>query len=256
MEQHIEIATPAGPMDAFVARPDEGERHPAIIIWMDIWGLRAELEDIARRVAGHGYCAILPNEYYRQGRVRFEFRDDKGRMRSMDTLSQDIQDGLREQMFKLTDAMVVDDARAILAWLDASGFAPGPVGSIGYCMGGRHALAVAGHLTERFRATACLHGTRLVTDSPDSVHRLGERFRGEIYCGFAERDPFAAPPIVAALAHAFAGRDTVRYTPVVHAGIDHGYALPDRDIYDRGAAETDWSHILAMFRRQLAPSGV
>lgn len=260
MEQRIDIPTPDGRMDAFVAwpdrGPDQGERHPAVVIWMDIWGVRAELEDIARRVAANGYHAILPNMYYRQGRVRFEFRDERGRMRSIDTLSQDIQERLRGQMFKLTDEMVVEDARAIMAWLDAQSASAGPAGSIGYCMGGRHALLVAGHLPERFRATACLHGTRLVTDSPGSVHRLGDRLRGEVYCGFAERDSFAAPEIVAALAQAYGGRDTVRYTPMMHAGIDHGYALPDRDIYDHAAAEADWSHILAMLRRQLAPSSV
>ena len=256
MEQHIEVPTPAGRMDTFIARPDGRVHQPAVLILMDIWGVRAELEDIARRLASQGYCAILPNTYYRQGRVRFEFRDERGRMRSIDTLAQDVQDRLREQMFRLTDAMVVDDATAVLAWLDAQGFPRGPVGCIGYCMGGRHALAIAGHLPERVRASACLHGTRLVTDSPSSVHRLADRFRGEIYCGFAERDPYAAPPILAALAQAIAGRDTVRYTPVVHAGIDHGYALPDRDIYDRDAAETDWSHILAMYRRQLAPRAI
>jgi carboxymethylenebutenolidase len=40
----------------------------------------------------------------------------------------------------------------------------------------------------------------------------------------------------------------------VHAGANHGYSLPDRDVYDRNAAETDWREIFAMFERQLAHS--
>ena len=32
----------------------------------------------------------------------------------------------------------------------------------------------------------------------------------------------------------------------------HGYALPDRDIHDKRAANRDWDLIFAMFRRQLS----
>jgi hypothetical protein len=37
-------------------------------------------------------------------------------------------------------------------------------------------------------------------------------------------------------------------------GEQHGYALPDRDIYDKRATLTDWENILAMFHRQIPPS--
>ena len=38
----------------------------------------------------------------------------------------------------------------------------------------------------------------------------------------------------------------------VHAGCDHGYALPDRDVFNKAAANRDWENIFAMFRRQLS----
>ena len=53
---------------------------------------------------------------------------------------------------------------------------------------------------------------------------------------------------------AFAGRSDVAYRFNLHAGAHHGYALPDRDVYDRAAVETDWQEIFAMFDRQLTPS--
>jgi carboxymethylenebutenolidase len=37
----------------------------------------------------------------------------------------------------------------------------------------------------------------------------------------------------------------------VHPGTEHGYALPDRDIFAKPAANRDWENIFAMFRRQL-----
>ena len=43
----------------------------------------------------------------------------------------------------------------------------------------------------------------------------------------------------------------VVYRPELHPGAEHGYALPNRDIYDKRAAERDWELIFAMFRRQI-----
>ena len=54
---------------------------------------------------------------------------------------------------------------------------------------------------------------------------------GQLYCGFAEKDPNASPPIRQALSEAFAGCP-VDYRFEVHPGAEHGYALPDRDIHD------------------------
>jgi carboxymethylenebutenolidase len=98
---------------------------------------------------------------------------------------------------------------------------------------------------------ASLHGTQLVSDRDDSPHRIADRFRGELYCGFAEKDPNAKPPIRQALSEAFAGCP-VDYCYEVHPGAEHGYALPDRDIHDKRAANRDWELIFAMFRRQLS----
>jgi carboxymethylenebutenolidase len=47
-------------------------------------------------------------------------------------------------------------------------------------------------------------------------------------------------------------RCPVAYHHEIHLGAEHGYALPNRDIHDKRAANRDWELIFAMFRRQLA----
>jgi carboxymethylenebutenolidase len=147
--------------------------------------------------------------------------------------------------------MVVDDTGAILDFLGrGEPVRPGGVGAIGYCMGGRHVLCVAGHFPERVRASASLHGTSLISDAPDSPHRLVKQFRGELYCGFAETDPYAPLSMVKEL------DELLRPCPVdyhyaIHRGAQHGYALPNRDIFDPHGAARDWEQIFAMFHRQI-----
>jgi carboxymethylenebutenolidase len=64
-EQFVEIKTGEGVMEAFVTRPEENGPFPAVIIYMDIWGVREELYDIARRVGTVGYYCMVPDFYYR-----------------------------------------------------------------------------------------------------------------------------------------------------------------------------------------------
>jgi carboxymethylenebutenolidase len=251
-EKIIEIPTADGRMETFITHPEADGPFAPVVIYMDVWGLREELYDIARKVAVVGYYVLLPDLYYRQGRIRHQWRNERGQMISMLNLEPERQAQVRAPLQKLSDAMVVADSGAILKFLaQGEPVRHGAVGSIGYCMGGRHVICVAGAYPERFVAGACLHGTQLVSERDDSPHRLADRLRGELYCGFAENDPNAAPPIRQALSEALTERP-VHYFYELHAGAEHGYALPDRDIHDKRAANRDWELIFAMFRRQLA----
>ena len=252
IEAMNEIPTSAGRMEAFVVHPEEGGPFPAVVLFMDIWGLREELFDIARKIAVVGYHCTLPNMYYRQGAVRFEVRDERGRMASFAALQPDLQSRMIAQRRSLTDEMVVEDTKGILTFMKTQPVRRSAKGSIGYCMGGRHALCVAATYPEEFQAAATLHGTSLVNETPLSPHRLAASYRGEIYGGFGERDAHAPMDTIEALATALQGRGNVRYRYNVHPGAEHGYALPDRDVFDKQAANRDWEAIFAMYRRVLA----
>jgi carboxymethylenebutenolidase len=250
-ERFAEIATADGRMDAFVTHPEEGGPFPAVLVLMDVWGLREELFDVARRIATVGYHCTVPNFWYRRGKVRFEFRDEKGRMRSLSALPKETQDEIRANMVQVTDRMAMADIGAVLKFLDGEPVQKGPKGTLGYCLGGRLSLAAAAEYPEAFRASASMHGTTLVSDAPDSPHKFVDKMRGEIYCGFAEHDPYAPPSTIETLGKLFAGRGDVKYRAIVHAGTEHGYALPDRDIFHKPSYDRDWEHIFPMFRRQL-----
>src|ERR1700722_13108262 len=85
-EQSIEIDTSAGKMPTFVVHPRQDGPFPAVILYMDIWGVREELYDIARWVATGGYYCLVPDLFYRQGKIRHEARDQRGKMISLSKL--------------------------------------------------------------------------------------------------------------------------------------------------------------------------
>jgi len=250
-ERFADIATPNGPMDTFITHPEQGGPFPAVVIFMDIWGLREELYDIARRIATVGYYCLVPNFYHREGKIRFEFRNEKGQTISYDRLDKQTQKKLADTFGGLSNAMVVSDTGALIDFIGTDAAArAGAMGSVGYCMGGRHVLCAAGHFPDNFVASASLHGTSMISDRDDSPHRLANRFRGEIYCGFAALDHFTPPALVAQMQELLTPC-AVDYHGVVHPGATHGYALPDRDVFDKQAANRDWERIFAMYHRRI-----
>ncbi len=254
MKEHLlRIPTASGGMDTFATHPCECGPFPAVIIYMDVWGVREELFDIARRVATVGYCCLVPDFYYRQGRIRNEYRNEKNQMITLDRLDEGEREHVLTPLRHLSDAMVIEDTGFILKFIDAdqSVRRGSPLGCIGYCMGGRHVFRVAGHYPDRFRASVSLHGTDLVTGGADSAHiAAAKAAQGELYCGFGAKDRHTPAATVEVLERALASKG-VRYKYAVHAGADHGYALPDRDVYDKHSANRDWEEIFAMFYRQL-----
>ena len=253
-ERFVEVPTKDGRMETFITHPEQGGPFPPVVFYMDIWGVREELYDLARRVATVGYCAIVPDFYYRQGKVRSTFINDQGERISLSRLSKEEQAKVLEPARKLTDTMVVEDTGAILKFLrdESASVKSDTVGSIGYCMGGRHVMAVGVAYPEHFKASASLHGTALISDAPDSPHLHVGKLRGELYCGFGELDHYAPPPLIKDLGELLKPCP-VRYTHAIHKGADHGYALPDRDVFHKQGAERDWELIFAMFHRMMPP---
>jgi carboxymethylenebutenolidase len=251
IERTFQLRRPDGEMDILVVHPSGGGAFPAAILYMDMWGIRGTLADIARRIAAVGYYCVLPDLYYRRGKVRYAARDVSGRRLSFADLEPGRQIALRAAMDGLSDAMVLEDTAFLLDFFSRDpSVRHGAVGAVGYCMGGRHALCVAGTFPERCKATACLHGTGLVTAAESSPHLLARRADGEIYCGHAERDRYAAADVVERLDDALSGC-RVRHRWRVHKGAEHGYALPDRNVFDREATDQDWEAIFAMLGQQL-----
>ena len=250
-ERLVEVPTPSGRMEAFVTHPDEGGPFPAVIVYQDVFGLREELCDVARRIATVGYYAMVPDFYYRIGRVRIDVPQDKAQW-SLADIDREQEQRARAAGKALTNAMAVDDTRAILKFMESEPVKPGPKGAVGFCLGGRLALCAAGHFPDHFRATAGFHPSVLVSDNPESPHLLADKFRGEIYCGFPEDDPLAPTATIETLAEVL-GPAPVTYRFNRHMGAIHGYGVPTRDVHHKHAANTDWAAIFAMFRRQIPP---
>ena len=243
IEQAVEIATKDGATTTFIVHPEREGPYPVVLFFMDAPAIREELRDMARRIATAGYYVMLPNMYYRKG------------VMEMADLPPLPQDEARERMFgfmnSLTIPAVMDDADALLDFANRDPAAgPGPIGTLGYCMSGQYAINFAARRPERVGAAASIYGVRLVTDEADSPHLAAAKALGELYFACAEHDPWAPLEMVEALDQSIKSRNLnaeVEFYPGVH----HGFAFPQRPVYDKPAAERHWERLFALWRRNL-----
>jgi carboxymethylenebutenolidase len=126
----------------------------------------------------------------------------------------------------------------------------GPIGVIGYCMGGALALRTAAHHPGDVGAAAAFHPARLATDAPDSPHLLADRLVAEVYVASADHDP-GMPPEQQQRLDAALTEAGVTHTCEQYDGAAHGFTMADTAAYDEAATERHWAALTGLFRRTL-----
>jgi len=244
----IDVTTEEGVADAYLTRPEDEGAHPGVLLIMDGIGLRPQIEQMADRIASHGYVVLAPNVFYRAGRAPVlplpDLTDPENRGSFMQAV--------RPLMEQLTPERAASDGAAYVNYLN--GVAPGPVAITGYCMGGRVGWRIAAAHPDRVAALASFHGGGLVTDAPDSPHRSASDVGAEMYFGYADQDPSLTPAQIAELERALEDAGA-RYRSELYEGAMHGYTMADTAVYDESASERHYTELLALLGRTLKPLG-
>jgi carboxymethylenebutenolidase len=242
----VDISTSDGTADCYLTAPEGDGHHPGVLLYMDAFGLRPRLEEMAQRIAGEGYVVLVPNVFYRAGRAPLIDTDlirteDRGKL--FETLS--------PWMRQLTPERAMSDADAYLDYLDAHDqVSDAPMGTAGYCMGGALAFRTAAHRPERIGAVGTFHAARLATDAPDSPHLLADRIRAEVYVASADKDQGMPPEQQQRLDEALSEAG-VRHVCEQYDGAAHGFTMADTAAYDEAATDRHWKALLDLFARNL-----
>jgi len=246
--QRIDLPTPDGVLDCYVFEPAGAGPWPAVVFYMDAFGIRADLDVMAQRLADAGYVVAVPNLYHRSG--AFPPFDP-----ALVAAGGAERDRFMGMIHSINGDRVMEDTAVVLAHLETrASVRPGPTGTVGYCMGGGYALRAAGVFPERVRAAASFHGGSLATDRPDSPHQLASAIRARVYVGVAGIDPGFTDEQRQRLDRAL--RDGgVNYEIEIYEGAQHGFAVHNHRVYDRAASEHHWDRLLSLFRAELQPPG-
>ena len=239
-ESAVTITTPDGEAEAYFVHPASG-KHPAVLMWTDILGLRNAFRTMATRLAQSGYSVLVPNPFYRSAKIPVvaegaSFRDE------------DTRNLLRGYAGQLSQEAAFSDAKIFIGFLDQqdSVDTSKKVGTNGYCMGGPLVMRTASAMSDRVGAGATFHAGRLVTDKDDSPHLLIPNTPAQMLHAVAENDDERSPDTKNILAQAYKDAD-IPAEIEVYEGTLHGWCSLDSSVYNQEQAERAWARMLHLF---------
>lgn len=240
-KRDIQLKTSDGLANAGLFR-SAASAKAAIILYMDAFGPRPALDQMAERLAGDNYAVLVPDLFYRNApygpfEAKTAFSNEKRKAVITGLLSGTTQD------------MTIRDCGAFLDALDAEGVT-GPVGTVGYCMGGARALNAAATYPGRIVAAASFHGGNLASDAADSPHRNATSIKARVYVGTAGVDRSFPPEQSARLAEALRTAE-VDHVIENYAGMAHGWCVPDHSAFDATGAERHSKRLATLFSETL-----
>lgn len=238
-DNDVVIETPDGKCDAYFVTPAAGA-HAAVLIWPDIFGLRPAFRQMGKRLAESGYSVLVVNPFYRLQKAPTAAKGASTPIRNVIPMAR-----------SLNAKTNTTDAKALIAWLDDQPQVDTTkkVGTTGYCMGGPIVFRTAAAVPDRVNAAATFHGGGLVTDKPDSPHRLIPKMKAHFLIAVAENDDKRAPKDKDTLKKSFQKSKLSAEIEVYPAG--HGWCPPDTRVYNKEQSEKAWTRMLALFKKAL-----
>ena len=230
-----------GMMGGYVARPDDREARPAILVFMEIFGINSHIRDVTERLAREGYVALAPDYFWRTGPgVEYGY-DAEGMERGMALLN------------ALKADEMISDVDATIAWLEArTDVQSERIGAIGFCIGGQMAYLSACETSVCCVASFYGGGIAAPAGPGGAESTIGRtaKIKGRILCLFGEKDGYIPADQVAAIMAALKDAG-VNHETVVYPGADHGFFCDQRESYQPAAASDAWDRVKALFAAEL-----
>jgi len=239
--EKLEIAVGDGTMGAYVARPADDIARPAVIVFMEIFGVNSHIREVTERVAAEGYVAIAPDYFHRTGPGIELAYDDDGMAEGMGHLG------------RLAAQTMIEDARATIATLRERADVTDKIGCMGFCIGGHMTYLTA--CETDVAAAASYYGGGIAGPegpggAPATVSRTGN-ITGRIQCYFGGQDSMIPMEQVGAIREALSQSGT-RHDVQVYADADHGFHCDQRASYHEPSASDAWQRTFAMFAEELS----
>lgn len=216
----------------------EGALRGAVVIATDIFGANAFYRGVADLLAAAGFAALLPDLFYREGR-----------------LSEPTRERAYERRAKLDDDRVLYELAAACDWLRHRGrIDEGRVGTLGFCLGGNLVLHLAARRGDL--ATVSFYAFPAGLPAPKAAappREVVDQMQGPILAFWGDQDEKVGMDHVEEFERLARGAE-LDYEQQVFRGCDHGFlaGLDDTQHAAHAPATKAFSRTLEFFGARLA----
>jgi carboxymethylenebutenolidase len=236
--EEIQITTAKGEtMAAYVARPAGDGPHPAVIVYMEIFGVNDHIRDVTRRVAEEGYVAIAPDYFHRTAPgIQLDY-NEAGFAEGM------------KQLGPLVADQMISDARDTIAYLRTRKDVIGDrIGAMGFCIGG-HMTYLTACETDIVAAASFYGGGIAAPQGPGggaSTLSRTSKISGRMHCYFGGKDLLIPSDQVEAIRGALESAG-VAHEIHVYDEADHGFHCDQRDTFHEASSKDAWRRTFDLF---------
>ena len=242
MMNKSEAEFPRGKCPICCFGPDEGSA-PVVLFFPDAFGPRPASYAVAEDIAAAGWRVLMFDQFY--DHIPYEPLTPKSLFEQGPE-----RDRVTEMVMSVTMAKVDEDVAAMIALAEARSGPEVPFAAVGYCMGGRYALAAV-TASPRVKFAGAFHASRIAPAEGDSPHQRFAGVKGRIYIGVAGIDPTYGAEEHGRLAQALRDADTDHIIETYH-GMGHGWVYPDLAIYNEAGAARHVQRIREHFSEMIS----
>jgi carboxymethylenebutenolidase len=217
---------PRGNCPIYSFGPDD-KSAPLVLFFPDAFGPRPESCAVAEGLAEAGWRVQMFDQFY--DHIPYEPLIPKSLFEGGPE-----RDRVMQLVMSIDMAKVDEDVAAMLSLAEANSSADAPFAAVGYCMGGRYALAAV-TASPRVKFAGAFHASNIAPAQGDSPHQRFAGVKGRIYIGVAGIDPTYGAVEHGRLAQALREADTDHIVETYH-GMGHGWVYPDLAIYNADGA--------------------
>jgi len=219
-------------MKALVAEPDDKGPHPGVVVIMGRTGIDPALQEQVADLAAHGFIAIAPHMFHREDPNAPDFDTANTRVRD-DNIEKDVNTAIKYLREHTT-------------------VGAGPIGIVGFCMGGRISYLMAVRNRE-LQAAAVYYGGGIMQPRGEgpSPYEQSSQITCPMIGLFGLDDTNPSPADVKQI-DAELNRLNKMHEFHSYKGAGHAFMGKGRGSYREDAAKDAWPKTLAWFDQHLS----
>jgi carboxymethylenebutenolidase len=196
------------------------EKGPGVLLLHSLWGLTSSVKDLCDTLADHGFTVLAPDINFGE----------------LPETEQEGIDHLGEANPDRLASLVLSSVKLVARQSTA-----GPIGIVGFGMGGSLGLWASVRLADLVGAVVSFYGTQQIDFAGSKSSYLVH---------FAEEDEYITDD-EAVFMEATMGLESLPVEVITYAGTQHGFCEPDSDTFDPDAFERAWSRTIDFLEDRL-----
>lgn len=201
----------------------EGGRGPGVLLLHSLWGLTSSVKSLCDELADRGYTVLAPDINFGE----LPETEEEG----IDRLGEASPDRLA--------SLVLSSTRLL-----ADQSMEGPIGIVGFGMGGSLGLWASVRMADLVGAAVSFYGTQ-------QIDFAGSKSAYLIH--FAEEDEYITDD-EAVFMEATMGLESLPLEVITYEGTQHGFCEPDSETFDAEAFKTAWTRTIEFLEHHLKGS--